>query len=197
MQRYQQLTNPNENQDQVLIQNLLSNLVGKEDHELLLKNLNQSEVAQEETVRLLDRQLNEMGFDAEEVKQTQPRFFEMIVLCYQANIAKLQMESGTDQQPTESQANQLMAECLQTTIAQMNEQREEPAAAAQVVPQSQLYESRSHVNISRFILQSQRQQHEMLSMYFGGQDNLEEIMNNLPLSEEQLQYILEQQHRQE
>ena len=89
MQRYQQLTNPNENQDQVLIQNLLSNLVGKEDHELLLNNLNQSAAAQEETVRLLDRQLNEMGFDADEVKQTQPRFFEMIVLCYQANIAKL------------------------------------------------------------------------------------------------------------
>ena len=89
MQRYQQLTNPNENQDQVLIQNLLSNLVGKEDHELLLNNLNQSPAAQEETVRLLDRQLNEMGFDADEVKQTQPRFFEMIVLCYQANIAKL------------------------------------------------------------------------------------------------------------
>ena len=68
-------------------------------------------------MKLLERQLNEMGFDVEEVKQTQPRFFDMIVLCYQANMAKLQMESGPEQQPTEEQANQLMTECLQSTIA--------------------------------------------------------------------------------
>jgi len=38
---------------------------------------------------MLEHKLNQMNFDVEEVKQTQPRFFDMIVLCYQANMAKL------------------------------------------------------------------------------------------------------------
>jgi len=30
-----------------------------------------------------------MGFDAEELKKTEPQFFNMIRLCYQVNMAKL------------------------------------------------------------------------------------------------------------
>ena len=42
---------------------------------------------------MLELKLNQMGFDVEEVKETQPRFFEMILLCYQANMAKLQQQT--------------------------------------------------------------------------------------------------------
>jgi len=38
---------------------------------------------------LLEEKLTQMGLDVEEVRQTQPRFFDMILLCYQANMAKL------------------------------------------------------------------------------------------------------------
>ena len=39
---------------------------------------------------LLEQKLNQMGFNVEEVKLTQPHFFEMILLCYQANMERLQ-----------------------------------------------------------------------------------------------------------
>lgn len=102
IQRYQQLTNPNENQDQLYIQQLLSNLVSTGDQQQLLKNLNQKPADQEQTILLLEQKLNEMGLDVEEIKQTQPRFFDMILLCYQANMAKLQQT--TAEPPSEAQA---------------------------------------------------------------------------------------------
>ena len=86
----------------------------------------------------------------------------MIVLTYQANMAKLktihEQEVAAGGQPlTEADAQQMAEECLNVTIEQLNKSREEQEAYAVAAnQQNQLYESRSHVSISRFILESQR-----------------------------------------
>ena len=43
---------------------------------------------------LLEHRLQQMGFDVEEVKRTQPQFFEMIMLTYQANMEKLRVQEA-------------------------------------------------------------------------------------------------------
>ena len=58
IQRFQQLTNPEENQDQIYFQQLLTNLVREEDQQMLLKNINHNEAIQDETVLLLEQKLN-------------------------------------------------------------------------------------------------------------------------------------------
>ena len=108
--RYQQLTNPEENLDQLYIQQLLNNLVSDEDHNHLLKHLDPSQAIQEDTMRMIEHKLTQMDFDVEEVKQTQPRFFEMLMLCYQVNLTKLQQQLGDDA------VIQFADECLKESV---------------------------------------------------------------------------------
>jgi len=44
---------------------------------------------QDEALAFLEARLNAIGIDVDEVKQTQPQFYNMIKLLYQANMAKL------------------------------------------------------------------------------------------------------------
>lgn len=68
---------------------------------------------------MLELKLNEMGLDVLELKQTQPHFFEMVLLCYQANMSKLQQAGGLDE-ASESRIQQIADECLLATIDQIN-----------------------------------------------------------------------------
>lgn len=115
VQRYEQLTNPNENQDQLYIQQLLSNLSGESGQQELLKYLNQTDEADEKSLALLEQKLNQMGFDAEELKKSEPQFFNMIRLCYQVNMAKLQQQVGPESASEEQQV-QMAEEVLNATI---------------------------------------------------------------------------------
>lgn len=96
IQRFHQLTNPHEDQDQFCVQHLLSSLANEGDQQLLLQNLNRSEPdaapeqQDDETIACLEQRLNELGIDVEEVKQTQPQFYAMIKLLYQVNLGRLQ-----------------------------------------------------------------------------------------------------------
>ena len=89
LQRYYQATNPEENAERIYLQDMLTNLVRNDDH-----FIDQSGAIQEETIILLEQKLSQMGFNVEEFKLTQPQFFEMILLCYQANMERLQRQIG-------------------------------------------------------------------------------------------------------
>lgn len=53
---------------------------------MLLRNLNPDAPTSDEGLFFLEQKLNEIGIDVEEVKQTQPQFFNMIKLLYQVNM---------------------------------------------------------------------------------------------------------------
>ena len=62
---------------------------------------------------MIEHKLTQMDFDVEEVKQTQPRFFEMLMLCYQVNLTKLQQQLGDDA------VIQFADECLKQSMVQV------------------------------------------------------------------------------
>ena len=64
-------------------------------------------------MQMIEHKLTQMDFDVEEVKRTQPRFFEMLMLCYQVNLTKLQQQLGDDA------GIQYADECLKESVVQV------------------------------------------------------------------------------
>ena len=71
--------------------------------------------------------LNQMNINVEELKRSQPSFFETIVVCYQHNLAKLQQQTAqTAQVQSEAELQQLADQCLaETIIAQIRQQEQD------------------------------------------------------------------------
>lgn len=96
---------------------------------------------------------------------------------------------------TAEQAQQLAQQRqLNAAIAEINQLKDEQVAF--VERQTEFYESRSHINIARFILESQKQQMHIVQLYLGDNGaggNMQEMVEHLPKFQEQIQLLLEQQ----
>ena len=68
------------------MQELLKNLVGDEAQAELLKHFDPSVNGKDpEVIAMIDEKLNSLGVDVEDLKEKQPKLYEMIHLCFTVN----------------------------------------------------------------------------------------------------------------
>ena len=67
------------------MQELLRNLVGDEAQTQLLKHFDPVSNQDPEVVSMIDEKLSSLGLDVSELKEKQPKLYEMIQLCFTVN----------------------------------------------------------------------------------------------------------------
>lgn len=79
------------------MQELLKNLVGDSAQAELLKHFNPDRTKDPEVIALIDEKLNSLGIDVQDLKEKQPKLYEMIHLCFTVNAARFQTSSDPEQ----------------------------------------------------------------------------------------------------